>query len=1054
METLERRFDKSNDLKNDRIKQRKMKFNDGYIEVGEFKNIVLLTDDLSPIGDVQTIENEQDHILNESFNIYNMLEYKKRFEQILLNYCKEGKTYKMIFKVNLINVEISGIGEIQSKTTPSFLIHRHSNIDYILIKFSNSIMDLLFQYNIADRVNINIFIKEWIDSAELKNIASLYPILNKKENSIVSKYLDKLNKNITDNVIDKTQLGLLGITRKSKSSLLVKGLNYGNIITNENLVSTYDKMINNNYYLNDNDNENYNRLNLENKLLDVKYYKLSYGSIQSKKEYIIKVSNVDNITNEVSAYIEVKENNIIKLIKVEEWVDNIKYNQSEFTKNENKDIICIRNIKGSSQKMTFVNNQLENIEYKYNCKLLEESRLDLDKNLKIGTFDFETYLDKNQNAIPYYIGCRTGDKKVFYKYSDYLNVDEMVLKFILDLMVIENHNRFYYAHNLSDFDGMFVLKSLINTSKSHDLKIKVLSKNDGTIISLEIKKILINKKIIKITLLDSLHLLPFSLRDLGKVFSLKKNSFYNETKNIIGKGNFPHDFIQKLGIDKALEYKGLVPDIKYFDNLSEEDYITEIVNRIKNEENGVWDCEKELLKYLNGDIDTLYSVMYTFGEFIFDKFNINITRIRTYSGLAFLIYTSRYYDSIKKPIFLTTGKIDNYIRNAYYGGIVDSWTFYSEKPLFKYDFKSHYPNQMRNNPMPGGLPIFSTETNLDLIFGFVRAEVTAPSEKELRVAILPIKGPNGELITFRGTVEGTWFSEELKNAETYGYKIKVKDCLQFEKVYNLFDDFVNEFYNLKTEAEMNKDEISRLIYKLILNSLSGRWGLRDLNTEMKVIESKELNFLNKTENVDTLFESNRLSLIKSHGPLDPEVVDLFSKENLIENKKITPFIEDKDKPWGKNKSAVQLSAAITAYGRISMSKVKNISDNLYFGGDTDSFILEKPLDSSMIGKKLGQAELEQVIVEAFFHSKKSYLIINDKNETIIKMKGINKPNLKLNYNKFVQLFKGEDIKIKQLEFRKDYKNMNVKIHYIYKTIKGIKDINIINQIKNKFKEDT
>ena len=142
METLERRFDKSNDLKNDRIKQRKMKFNDGYIEVGEFKNIVLLTDDLSPIGDVQTIENEQDHILNESFNIYNMLEYKKRFEQILLNYCKEGKTYKMIFKVNLINVEISGIGEIQSKTTPSFLIHRHSNIDYILIKFSNSIMDL------------------------------------------------------------------------------------------------------------------------------------------------------------------------------------------------------------------------------------------------------------------------------------------------------------------------------------------------------------------------------------------------------------------------------------------------------------------------------------------------------------------------------------------------------------------------------------------------------------------------------------------------------------------------------------------------------------------------------------------------------------------------------------------------------------------------------------------------------------------------------------------------------------------------------------------------
>ena len=101
----------------------------------------------------------------------------------------------MIFKVSLINVNFTGVGEFETKTTQSFLIHRHSNIDYILIKFSNLIVDLLFQYQIPDTVNVNIFMKEWIDSSELKNIASLYSILDRREDKIIYDYnLKKLDK--------------------------------------------------------------------------------------------------------------------------------------------------------------------------------------------------------------------------------------------------------------------------------------------------------------------------------------------------------------------------------------------------------------------------------------------------------------------------------------------------------------------------------------------------------------------------------------------------------------------------------------------------------------------------------------------------------------------------------------------------------------------------------------------------------------------------------------------------------------------------------------------
>ena len=101
---------------------------------------------------------------------------------------------------------------------------------------------------------------------------------------------------------------------------------------------------------------------------------------------------------------------------------------------------------------------------------------------------------------------------------------------------------------------------------------------------------------------------------------------------------------------------------------------------------------------------------------------------------------------------------------------------------------------------------------------------------------------------------------------------------------------------------------------------------------------------------------------------------------------------------------------------------------------------------------MGQAKLEYTIKEGFFHSKKSYLVITDTNETIIKMKGINNNNSKLNYNNFVKLFAGLDVNFTQLQFSKDYKNMGVKIIPIVKTIKGIKEIELNNFIKNKYKD--
>lgn len=44
-------------------------------------------------------------------------------------------------------------------------------------------------------------------------------------------------------------------------------------------------------------------------------------------------------------------------------------------------------------------------------------------------------------------------------------------------------------------------------------------------------------------------------------------------------------------------------------------------------------------------------------------------------------------------------------------------------------------------PMPTGSPIFTTQTDLDSLFGFIKATVIAPTEteKELRIPVLPVK---------------------------------------------------------------------------------------------------------------------------------------------------------------------------------------------------------------------------------------------------------------------------------------------------------------------------
>jgi hypothetical protein len=738
------------------------------------------------------------------------------------------------------------------------------------------------------------------------------------------------------------------------------------------------------------------------KLDCIDFYELYVNKIGYTK-YIFIIEKINKNTNNVTIYsddilnIKNLSNNIIikSNLVVDSWIDNITIlNEDNKTK---KEVKLERINKKLGLIINFTDSNLDKIEIIYNRKYLQETYQDLEKFSLLGVIDIESYLNENHESIPYAIGFKTNNDLKTYYITDYNNnSDEMILKCFEDLLTPKNHNLKIYAHCMGSFDGWLILKTLMRTYDKHNYKFNIFTNNEGDLISIDIVKKLFNKKIIKITILDSYLILPVKLSNLGKIFKCENQ-----------KSIFPYNFINV----NTLSYQGPVPHFSYFECDTHE-YSLYKASFIKNN----WDSKIETIKYLKLDLLSLYEVKIAFNDVMYTKFGVNISRIKTTSGLAFLIYTSNFYKSKETPIYFSDGKLEKYIRSSYMGGIVDVNTHYIDYDAYKYDINSHYSNAMLK-PMPGGLPRFSTEKNLDNIFGFVEAIVIAPSESVLLNATLPTK-INGCTELFRGTAHGVWFSEELKDARNNGYVIKeIISCVIYDKVYNFFDSYIKSIYGLKSEAEINRQDDLRFIYKLLLNSLYGRFGLRENNFMLSLVPEENLEQILLTENSDILYKANNLNLIRSSGPLDPEILRIIKQEKMYSNKEEGMY----KKAWGSTNSSVQFSAAITAYARIHLNQFKNMKDIKYLGEDTDSAIFNKRLPDCYVGKELGLFKLEFIIIEGLFHSKKFYCLKTKDGHIIIKAKGINNSKSILNYDMFCELFKGKKYWIKTNTIYKRFK---------------------------------
>jgi len=626
-----------------------------------------------------------------------------------------------------------------------------------------------------------------------------------------------------------------------------------------------------------------------------------------------------------------------------------------------------------NNKIDLLTKEVEKLNY------MKPSKINKTISSQIMTLDIETFIH-NGFHTPYCISLFFKIMKLndYYKTFMLKNQNEDLFIQVFDYLFKKEFNQYIiYIHNSSSFDMIFLLKKMVN----HPLvkKMKPIIK-DNKFINLEVY-FKIADKTYKVTFRDSYLLLPSSLDKLSKGFNIENK-----------KGIFPYKFVNK---DNLL-YEGLVPDYTFFDKnkVTLEQYLIYKNNYINN--NKLWNLLEETKTYCELDCKVLFDIITSFQSEIFEIFKIDINKTPTLPSLAFKIFKTHYLQENQIPKI--TGRLYKVLSQAYFGGHVDMYIPSNFDLNFKvsvkdkiislfnkvyhYDVNSLYPTGMKYLNFPTGkITHFICRNNESLSLlnkkyklGIFRVNIECP--KDLIHPIIPIKIDHACVYPI-GNWEGWYHSEELINAEKYGYKYEIIEGYLFESS-SIFKDYIDKLYEIKKNSLPNTPHY--MISKLLMNSLYGRFAMNPHLLNHQIVNETEINN-NKS------FE---------------EKIDLGN------NKYLMTYYNEVDNFNMNINIAIGLS--VTAYARIIMSYFKNnldLTGKLYYS-DTDSIFCEKELPLSCIGKELGQMKLEHVLKSFIAIAPKVYGGIDLENNSFTKVKGLKN---KISFQQLEQLLIKTDLKV-------------------------------------------
>lgn len=597
------------------------------------------------------------------------------------------------------------------------------------------------------------------------------------------------------------------------------------------------------------------------------------------------------------------------------------------------------------------------------------------------------------------------------KYDNMVKIGDYIGQF----MTHKFHKFRIYAHNMSGFDGIFILNSLLLLQENNNIKI-IPTKRDNKMISI---KVLFNydEKYNRyrhhIIFHDSYSILLTSLDKLSK-------NFLQDSPDLM---KLENKEILEILTNREVRIKKIYNKPKY-------DYFIH-----------------QLYNYSKRDCISLANILFRFGMLINEKWMINIHNYPTISSLAIAIYLTHYL-KITDLIPLVTGKIYRDISKSYHGGHTDVYMMYSDKEVHSYDYTSMYPAMMLKHEMPVGkidkfegnpLNVGETFKSLCDKHAFVKCTVEVDKSLNRPVYMTKVKFNNeNRVMCATGTFLNQWvYLKEI----CYYYKLtngKIKiDPNSIKKGYifqskNIFKDYITDLFKIK--QSVTKDNPLYLISKILMNSLYGRFGLKQELTEHKFMSNSE---------IEEMLMSCESITIEDIIPLD------FIEKSLV--------ISTKNSDEVFLKSSIPIASAITAYARMERAEIllDESLDILYF--DTDGFkslqkITELPKYKHLDHNGLGGLKYEGTFSESIFLMPKVYGgVYKESGEEFTKLKGFKD---KVEFNKFKDLlFKNKEITLTHNKWLRDWLKSEIKIMkspYLFKINDNKRKLDLSNYSTNPY----
>lgn len=267
------------------------------------------------------------------------------------------------------------------------------------------------------------------------------------------------------------------------------------------------------------------------------------------------------------------------------------------------------------------------------------------------------------------------------------------------------------------------------------------------------------------------------------------------------------------------------------------------------------------------------------------------------------------------------GEKEQFIRQAYYGGLVFLTSNRAHSNCVTFDRNSSYPAAMLEFGVPVGRPQYTTDFEEDYP-GIYRVRVKAPDD--LIVPILPARNDRGYMRWYRGEFETCVTTQELQFATKHGYEvIDLFEGFYFGEVEFPFHDFIGLCRMIRMAYPGKTEE---QVAKLMQNSLYGKFGSRRERTALVSAMSAD--------------EEELLGAI----PFDDAGM-WYVKKELDETMRCMP----------------QWAVFITANARLALlEQVYRVGPENVLYGDTDSITLKAGFEHLIdVGAEYGQWKLEK-----------------------------------------------------------------------------------------------